>query len=111
MIVPDIVATELATPRNPRGETMETLIAEIVRKLHALSEIKILEVLDFVEFLAWDEKHRALRPFSNDLVQEDEEFEATADCLADEFQRYIGNTIPCLSDYSVSRAGIYEEHP
>jgi hypothetical protein len=90
---------------------METLIAEIVRKLHSLSEIKILEVLDFVDFLAWDKEHLASRPLSNDLLQEDEEFEAIADRLADEFQMYVGATIPFLSDYSVSRAGIYEEHP
>jgi hypothetical protein len=50
-------------------------------------------------------------PLSNDLLQQDEEFEAIADRLADEFQIYVGDTIPFLSDYSVSRAGIYEEHP
>ncbi len=90
---------------------METLIAEIVRKLHSLSEIKILEVLDFVDFLAWDKEHRASQPLSHDLLQEDEEFEEIADRLADQFQTYVGATIPFLSDYSVSRAGIYEEHP
>jgi hypothetical protein len=90
---------------------METLIAEIVRKLHSLSEVKVLEVLDFVDFLAWDKKHLASRTLSNDLLQEDEEFEAIADRLADEFQMYVGATTPALSDYAVSRAGIYEEHP
>lgn len=50
-------------------------------------------------------------PLSNDLLQQDEEFEVIADRLADEFQIYVGDTIPFLSDYSVSRAGIYEEHP
>ncbi|NJK99907.1 MAG: hypothetical protein HC910_04790 [Spirulinaceae cyanobacterium SM2_1_0] len=90
---------------------METLIAEIVRKLHSLSEIKILEVLNFVDFLTWDKERLASRPLSNDILQEDEEFEAIADHLADEFQSYGGSNIPCLSDYSVSRAGIYGEHP
>ncbi|NJN63320.1 MAG: hypothetical protein HC795_18995 [Coleofasciculaceae cyanobacterium RL_1_1] len=90
---------------------METLIAEIVRKLHSLSEIKILKVLDFVDFVAWDKEYLTSRPLSNDLFQEDEEFEVIADRLADEFQMYVGATIPYLSDYSVSRAGIYEEHP
>jgi hypothetical protein len=68
---------------------METLIAEIVRKLQSLSEIKVLEVLDFVDFLAWDKKHLASRPLSNDLLQENEEFESIADRLADEFQMYV----------------------
>jgi hypothetical protein len=92
---------------------METLIAEIVRNLHSLSEDKVLEVLDFVEFLSWNKKRLASPSLGNDLlqIQENEEFEAIADCLADEFQRYVGATIPALSDYAVSRAGIYEEHP
>lgn len=90
---------------------METLIAEIVQKLHSLSEVKVLEVLDFVDFLSWDKERLASPPLGNDLLRENEEFEAIADRLADEFQMYVGATIPALSDYAVSRAGIYEEHP
>jgi antitoxin ParD1/3/4 len=39
----------------------------------------------------------------------DEEFETIADQLADEFASYFGSNIPALSDYAVSREGIYEE--
>jgi hypothetical protein len=46
----------------------------------------------------------------NDFL-EDEEFEAIADQLANEFQQFAGANAPVLSDYAVSRAGIYEEHP
>jgi ApbE superfamily uncharacterized protein (UPF0280 family) len=42
---------------------------------------------------------------------EDDEFEAIADQLADEFQKYVGSTVPNVSDEAVSRSGIYEEHP
>jgi len=90
---------------------METLITEIVRKLHSLSEVKVLEVLDFVDFLSWDRKHLNSPLLGDDLLRENKEFEAIADCLADEFQLYARAAIPFLSDYSVSRAGIYEEHP
>ncbi len=93
------------------GGNMEILIEEIVRKLHSLPEVKILEVLDFVEFLTLKKEHLTLRQMGNDLLQEDEEFEAIADQLADEFKVYVGTTVPVLSDYAVSRAGIYEEHP
>jgi hypothetical protein len=86
-------------------------IEEILRKLHSLSEGKVLEVLDFVDFLSWNKERPALLPPDHDLVRENEEFEAIADCLADEFQMYVGTTTPALSDYAVSRAGIYEEHP
>ncbi len=90
---------------------METLIAKIVQKLHSLPEVKVLEVLDFVEFLAWNKEHLSSPPLDNDLVQENEKFEAISDRLADQFQIYVGATTPTLSDYAVSRAGIYEEHP
>jgi antitoxin ParD1/3/4 len=39
------------------------------------------------------------------------EFEALADQLADESAAYIESNAPVLSDYAVSRAGIYEDHP
>jgi hypothetical protein len=81
-----------------------------VRKLYSLPEFKILEVLDFVEFLAWNRKHLTSRQSENGLLREDEAFEAIADRLPDNFQMYAGDAIPVLPDYAVSRAGIYEEH-
>jgi len=90
---------------------MEILIKEIVQMLHSLPESKILEVLYFVEFLTWNKERLILQRSENDLLREDEEFEAIADRLADEFKMYVGATVPVLSDYAVSRAGIYEEHP
>jgi len=48
---------------------------------------------------------------NNELSQNNEEFDAIADRLADEFQIYTEATVPLLSDYAMSRAGIYEEHP
>jgi antitoxin ParD1/3/4 len=41
----------------------------------------------------------------------DAEFEAVADHLADELTVSLGPNFPSLSDYAVSRAGIYEDHP
>ena len=40
-----------------------------------------------------------------------EEFEAVADELADELAAHLDPNTPPLSDYAVSRAGIYEDHP
>lgn len=90
---------------------METVIAEIVLKLHSLSEVKVREVLDFVDFLSSHKESLNSPPLDNNLPPEAETFEAIADRLADEFQRYAGTTLPVLSDYAVSRAGIYEDHP
>ena len=43
-------------------------------------------------------------PLSNDA------FEILADQLADEFMAYVGPECPPLSDYAVSREGLYEDH-
>ena len=88
------------------------MIEEIVRKLHHLPEVKILEVLDFVEFLTWNKERSISQQIESDVTfQEDQEFEAIADRVADEFATFVGSSIPVLSDYAVSCAGIYEEHP
>jgi antitoxin ParD1/3/4 len=39
-----------------------------------------------------------------------DEFESVADQLEEEITTYLGSTRPILSDYAVSRAGIYTEH-
>lgn len=59
----------------------------------------------------------AFTPTVEALLQEtsaelaDTEFEAVADQLADELTASLGPHVPSLSDYAVSRAGIYEDHP
>lgn len=42
---------------------------------------------------------------------DNDEFEKVADQLADEFAACVGSNAPMLSDYAVSRASIYEDHP
>ncbi|OKH37145.1 hypothetical protein NIES2119_15125 [[Phormidium ambiguum] IAM M-71] len=41
----------------------------------------------------------------------EEEFETMVDRLTDEFAKSVGENVPLLSDYAMSREGIYEEHP
>ena len=40
----------------------------------------------------------------------DDKFEALAGQLADDFMDYISPDCPPLSDYAVSREGLYEDH-
>ena len=47
---------------------------------------------------------------SNNPQLSDDEFEALADQLADEFMVSVGPDCPPLSDYAVSREGLYEGH-
>jgi antitoxin ParD1/3/4 len=59
----------------------------------------------------------ALTPTVEALLREtpaeltDTEFEVVADQLARELTASLGSNVPSLSDYAVSRAGIYEDHP
>lgn len=41
----------------------------------------------------------------------DDEFEALADRLADELEACRPRPAPLLSDFAMSRAGIYQDHP
>ncbi len=91
-------------------KTKEVLIEEIVHKLHSLPEVKVLEFLEFVESPTWNKENISLPQLENDLLQEDKNFEVIADHLADKFQIYVGAIVPSISDYAVSRSGIYEEH-
>ena len=50
-----------------------------------------------------------LRESPTDLTAD--EFEAIGDQLAVEFREVLGPTVPPLSDYAISREGIYEDHP
>jgi antitoxin ParD1/3/4 len=76
-----------------------------IRKSVSLGEIDavrhlLLEVLEVeVETL-----------MSNNPQLSDDEFEALADQLADEFMVSVGPDCPPLSDYAVSREGLYEGH-
>ena len=47
---------------------------------------------------------------NNTTQLSDDKLEALADKLADEFMKYVGPDCPPLSDYAVSREGLYEDH-
>jgi hypothetical protein len=67
------------------------------------------EVLDLVEFLSWQEKRKHPSDVSESEPKiNDQDFEALADQLADELVRSVGTNVPLLSDYAVSRTGIYD---
>ncbi len=66
-------------------------------------------------------RHLLLNAFIPKIVKEwinkntpsrlsDDEFEVLADQLADEFLAYVEQNCPPLSDYAVSREGIYKDY-
>ena len=57
----------------------------------------------------------AIEPTVDVLMNENpplsvEEFEAKLDQLAEKFMEYVGPDVPPLSDYALSREGIYADH-
>ena len=54
------------------------------------------------ESIPWDQAK--VEPLSDD------KFETLADQLADDFMDYVGPDCPPLSNYAVSREGLYEDH-
>ncbi|MDE0553331.1 MAG: hypothetical protein OXI24_03895 [Candidatus Poribacteria bacterium] len=57
------------------------------------------------------EKLGILQSAKNNTTQlSDDKFEALADELADEFMEYVGPDCPPLSNYAVTREGLYEDH-
>lgn len=91
---------------------MEAVIESIVGKLRYLAKPQLEFVLNFVDFLTL-QSAPGLRSTVSDSDVEigDREFEILLDELADDFIKTVGGTIPMLSDFAISRAGIYEEHP
>ncbi|WP_026734071.1 hypothetical protein [Fischerella sp. PCC 9605] len=49
--------------------------------------------------------------FNDEELGDEDELEASIDKLLDEFELYTGANLPTLSDYAVSREGIYEDCP
>lgn len=45
------------------------------------------------------------------ILQEEDEFEAIADQLVDDFQSFVGSNVPLLFGTAIGRVGIYEEYP
>jgi len=91
---------------------METVIESIVGKLRYLAKPQLEVVLNFVDFLTWQSAPSlSSKASDSDAELSDREFEILLDELADEFIKNLGVNIPVLSDFAISRAGIYEDNP
>jgi len=91
---------------------MEAVIESIVDKLRYLGKPQLEVVLNFVNFLTWQSgPGQSSKGSDSDVEISDREFEILLDELADECIKNMGVNVPTLSDFAVSRAGIYEEHP
>ncbi|MBE9114938.1 hypothetical protein IQ249_03405 [Lusitaniella coriacea LEGE 07157] len=71
------------------------------RDREGISQLLVAAFAPTVEVLLDRERDRA--------VENESQFETFADRLADRFATYFPSHPPVLSDYGISRAGIYEE--
>lgn len=76
-------------------------ISKLTNELKLIKELLHEQSLDTVEGI-WQQISEQ---------PNDDEFEAVADQLAGEFAACVGANASVLSDYAVSRASIYEDHP
>ncbi|MCU0541474.1 MAG: hypothetical protein MUE44_04715 [Oscillatoriaceae cyanobacterium Prado104] len=91
---------------------MEAVIENIVGKLRYLPKPQLEVVLNFVEFLSWQSSSsQSLKAIDTDAEIGEIAFEMLLDELADDFIKSLGVNVPALSDFAISREGIYEEHP
>ncbi|MEG3896667.1 MULTISPECIES: hypothetical protein [unclassified Microcoleus] len=91
---------------------MEAVIESIVSKLRYLAKPQLEVVLNFVDFITWKSGPGLLSRVSDSEAEiGDREFEILLDEVADEFIKNRGVNVPTLSDFAVSRAGIYEDRP
>lgn len=97
-----------------RSKNLVTITVHIPDKIEMqIREHVSLHRIDIVRNLLWE----AVRPTIEMLINyatpsnlSDNEFEDIADQLADEFTAYFNPAIAPLSDYAVSREGIYADH-
>lgn len=78
---------------------------QIFEVINTLPDDLIIELAEFIDYLQYKSAKES-RDEKNDSI---EEFDRLADQLVDEYEKIAGD-IPPLSDYAVSRAGIYEDH-
>jgi hypothetical protein len=88
---------------------------EILLSIQSLPQESLRELTSFIEYLQY--KNRSKKNQTNHTIKVQQIAEKTiinpaeSEELIEEMLEVIGNSIPALSDYAVSRAGIYEDHP
>jgi hypothetical protein len=73
--------------------------------------MSVTELLPQIQRLSLLDKQQILQFLQADLKAGDDQLEAIADRLADEFQACFNDAVPRIPDEALTRSGIYEEHP
>jgi hypothetical protein len=88
---------------------------EILSSIQKLPEDFLGELVNFIEYLQYK---NSLQPNQDNQNISAKEVNRTTKITPEESEQIIeeiltevGDSIPCLSDYAISRASIYEDHP
>ncbi|MFM2429187.1 MAG: hypothetical protein RLZZ511_400 [Cyanobacteriota bacterium] len=73
--------------------------------------MSVTELLPQIQRLSLLDKQQILQFLQADLKAGDDQLEAIADRLADEFHACFNDAVPRIPDAALTRSGIYEEHP
>ena len=76
----------------------------IIKSIEKLPPESLLELAQFIDYLQYKNQQQTLTNKQPITLEDSEQ-------LTEELLQEIGNNLPNLSDYAVSRAGIYDEHP
>ncbi len=82
---------------------------EILLSIQKLPQDSLGELVNFIEYLQYKNSLTSNRERQN--IQEEKITSEESEQIIEEILTEVGEDIPSLSDYAVSRAGIYEEHP
>lgn len=86
-------------------ETATNIPAKVWISIQKLPPESLKELIDFIEDLNQKNISETQVP-DNSTITSDE-----SDRIIEEIFTEISDSLPYLSDYAMSRAGIYEEHP
>lgn len=78
---------------------------QIFEVINNLPDNLISELAEFIDYL----QYKSTKESKDEKTESIEEFDRLADELVDEYEKIAGDRVPPLSDYAVSRAGIYED--
>ena len=88
---------------------------EILSSIQSLPQESLGELVNFIEYLQFKNSSKPNQDTQNiSAVEENLTTKITpekSEQIIEEILTEVGDSIPSLSDYAVSRAGIYEEHP
>jgi len=93
----------------------EVIPEEILLSIQNLPQESLGELVDFIEYLQYKnslKKNRDSQTYGEQEIETEITITAAeSEELIEQMLTEIGDSLPNLSDYAVSRAGIYEEHP